>query len=44
MPGQKEKFIQALFSHIQAYFEPFVMLTSAETWHIQNPGIFRTLP
>ena len=27
---------------IQAYSEPSVTLAFAETWHISNPGIFRT--
>ena len=35
---------KALFSHIQAYSEPCTTLAYAETWHTQNPGIFRTLP
>ena len=35
---------EALFSHIQARSEPCAMLAYAETWHIQNPGIFRTYP
>ena len=33
---------RALFNHIQAYSEPCETLTSAETWHIWNPGISRT--
>ena len=37
-------FIQTLFNHIQAYSEPCVTLAYAETWHIRNLGIFRTLP
>ena len=37
-------FIQALFGHIQACSEPCVRLAYAETWHIRNPWISRTLP
>ena len=33
----------ALFSHIQLYSEPCTTLAYAETWHIRNPQIFRTL-
>ena len=35
---------RALFSHIQTYSELCATLAYAETWHTQNPGIFRTLP
>ena len=28
--------------HIQAYSEPWVMLTFSEPWYIQNPDKFRT--
>ena len=35
---------QAYSSHIQVYSEHCVTLAYAETWHTQNPGIFRTLP
>ena len=35
---------RALFSHVQAYSEPYATLTYEETWHTRNPGIFRTLP
>ena len=31
-----------IFSHIVAYLEPFVILAYSESFHIQNPGIFRT--
>ena len=34
---------KALFSHIQAFPEPWATLAYAETWHTQNPRIFRTL-
>ena len=39
-----QKFIQALCGHIQAYSQLCVMLAYAETWHIWNPTIFRTVP
>ena len=39
-----EPYHRALFSHIQPYSEPRVTLAYAETWHTQNPGIFKTLP
>ena len=35
--------VVVLFNHIQAYSEPRVTFAYAETWHIQNPVIFRTL-
>ena len=35
---------RASFSHIQAYSEPCATLAYTETWHIRNPGMFRTLP
>ena len=38
-----EQFIQALFSHIQTYSEPYVTFAYAEIWHIWNPGIFRNI-
>ena len=41
--SQSEQFILTLFSPVQACSETCVMLAYAETWHIQNPGIPRTL-
>ena len=37
-----QPFHRALLSHIQVYSEPHAKLAYAETWYIQNPGIFRT--
>ena len=34
---------RALFSHIQAYLEPYATLVYVKTWHTRNPGIFRPL-
>ena len=39
-----EPCLRALFSHIQTYSELCRTLVYPETWHTQNPGIFRTLP
>ena len=35
---------RALFSHIQVYSEPCARFAYTQTWHTQNPGIFRSLP
>ena len=43
-PGIFRTHHRALFSLIQPYSEPCAMLAYAETWHTQNPRIFRTLP